>query len=299
MNRTTHRWSAAVVCALFALTACSGGSTPAPEADGEAGGDTTAAADDCTPLETRQPNAPNQQPAFEGQTRACGVVSDVSFDVAVVARGLEHPWAVEPLPGGDLLVTERPGRLRIVTAGGQVGEPITGLPEVDARGQGGLLDVALSPGFATDRTIFWSYSEPREGGNGTSVARGVLARDNRSVSQVQVIFRVLPTYDGTAHYGSRLAFGPDGKLFITTGERSDTPMRRYAQQLDSHLGSIVRINPDGSVPDDNPFVGQANARGEIWTLGQRNVQALAFDADGRLWSVDHGPQGGDELNLIE
>ncbi|MDQ2670326.1 MAG: PQQ-dependent sugar dehydrogenase [Gemmatimonadota bacterium] len=299
MNRTTHRWSAAVVCALFALTACSGRSTPAPEADGEAGGDTTAAADDCTPLETRPPNAPNQQPSFEGQTRACGVTSNVSFDVAVVARGLEHPWAVEPLPGGDLLVTERPGRLRIVTAGGQVGEPITGLPEVDARGQGGLLDVALSPSFATDRTIFWSYSEPREGGNGTSVARGVLAQDNRSVSQVQVIFRVLPTYDGTAHYGSRLAFGPDGKLFITTGERSDTPMRRYAQQLDSHLGSTVRINPDGSVPDDNPFVGQANARGEIWTLGQRNVQALAFDGDGRLWSVDHGPQGGDELNLIE
>src|SRR5690606_32861036 len=217
----------------------------------------------------------------------------------VLATGLEHPWAVEPLPDGDFLVTERPGRLRIVSASGETGTPIGGLPPVDARGQGGLLDVALSPSFASDRTIFWSYAEPRRGGNGTAVARGVLAQNGRSVGNVQVIFRVEPTYDGDKHFGSRLTFGPDGMLYVTTGERSDTPMRHHAQELDNHLGKIVRIAPDGSAPDDNPFVGQDSARPEIWTYGHRNVQAAAFDPDGRFWVVEHGPAGGDEVNLIE
>ena len=256
-------------------------------------------ASDCVPLETREPNAPDQEPAFEGQTRACEAVSNVAFDVDVVASGLVHPWAVEPLPGGDLLVTERPGRMRIVSATGTVGEPITGLPEVDARGQGGLLDVALSPAFASDSRVYWSYSEPRQGGNGTAVATGVLSADRRALRDVTVIFRVLPTYDGRLHFGSRLAFGPDGKLFITTGDRSDAPMRHHAQELDNHLGKILRINPDGTVPDDNPFVAEAGARPEIWTLGHRNVQASAFDSEGRLWIVEHGTRGGDELNLIE
>jgi len=254
---------------------------------------------DCPRVETRPPNAPDQQPAFPGQTRACAVDSDVAYDVVVLARGLEHPWAVEPLPDGDLLVTERPGRMRIVTAAGQVGEPIEGLPRVDARGQGGLLDVALSPNFEVDRTIFWSYAEPREGGNGTAVARGVLSPDRRRVDDVRVIFRAEPTYPGRNHFGSRLAFGPDGMLYITTGDRFDTPRRMHAQRLDNHLGKVLRIAPDGSVPQDNPFVGQANARPEIWSLGHRNVQAIAFDPQGRLWIVEHGPQGGDELNLIQ
>lgn len=253
----------------------------------------------CDPLETRVPNAPEQQPAFPEQTRACGVTSDASFEVTVLADDLVHPWAVEPLPGGDLLITERPGRMRIISSTGVRGEPIGGLPEVDARGQGGLLDVALSPSFSSDRTIFWSYTEPRDGGNGTAVASGVLAEDLGSVEQVRVLLRVMPTYQGTLHFGSRVTFGPDGMLYVTTGERSDAPMRRYAQQLDSHLGKILRIRPDGSVPDDNPFVGQDGALPEIWTLGHRNVQAAAFDADGRFWVVEHGTRGGDELNLIE
>ena len=256
------------------------------------------ASQECRPVETRAANAPHQQSAFAGQTRACAITSDVAFDVTVLARGLVHPWAVEPLPNGDLLVTERPGRMRVITAAGAVGESITGLPAVDARGQGGLLDVALSPFFASDRTIYWSYAEPRDGGNGTAVARGVLSADGRSVSQVNVIYRAQPTYEGTMHYGSRVVFGPDGKLYITMGERSDANMRQYAQRLDSHLGKVVRINPDGSAPSDNPFVGQAGAQREIWTLGHRNVQAAAFDPQGRLWTVDHGPRGGDELNLI-
>jgi glucose/arabinose dehydrogenase len=185
-----------------------------------------------------------------------------------------------------------------VSARGIVGQPLLGVPAVDARGQGGLLDVALSPAFDSDRTIYWSFSEPREGGNGTSVARGVLSTDRHSVEEVNVIFRALPVYDGTMHYGSRLAFGPDGMLYVTLGERGDRRMRPQAQQLDSHMGKILRINPDGSAPKDNPFVGQGDARPEIWSLGHRNVQAAAFDPQGRLWEIEHGANGGDELNLV-
>jgi glucose/arabinose dehydrogenase len=252
----------------------------------------------CKPVETREPNASGQRPTVAGQTRACAVKSNVAFDVTVVARGLEHPWAVEPLPGGDLLVTERPGRMRVVSAAGQVGQPIANLPKVAAKGQGGLLDVALSPSFDSDRTIYWSFSEPRTGGNATSVGRGVLSQDRRSLDQVKVILHAMPTYDGDKHFGSRLAFGPDGKLYVTLGERSDKPMRPQAQRLDSDMGKILRINPDGTVPQDNPFVGQANARPEIWTLGHRNVQAAAFDSAGQLWEVEHGTNGGDELNRV-
>jgi glucose/arabinose dehydrogenase len=253
----------------------------------------------CRPLETRRPNAPEQHPAFTGQTRACGVQSHVPFDVVVLARGLEHPWAVEPLPGGDLLVTERPGRIRIVSAAGKTGDPIAGVPAVDARGQGGLLDAALSPAFASDRTIYWSYSEPRQGGNATSVARGVLSADRGRIDEVAVIFRAMPTYDGTLHFGSRLAFGPDGMLYVTLGERSDSRMRPQAQQLDSHMGKTIRIRPDGSAPPDNPFAGKAGAKPEIWSLGHRNVQSSAFDAAGQFWIVEHGTRGGDELNRVE
>jgi glucose/arabinose dehydrogenase len=257
-----------------------------------------ATAADCQPPERREPNAPEQVPAFAGQTRACAVKSQVAFDVEIVAKGLAKPWAVEPLPGGDLLVTEKPGRLRVVKRGGEIEKPIAGLPAVDDRGQGGLLDVALSPAFETDQTIYWSYSEPRQGGNATSVARGVLSKDRSALSEVAVIFRAMPTYDGTKHYGSRLAFGPDGMLYITLGERSDTPMRQQAQQLNSHMGKVIRIKPDGSTPADNPFTGKSDARAQIWTLGHRNVQSSAFDPEGRLWIVEHGTKGGDELNLI-
>jgi glucose/arabinose dehydrogenase len=293
--------------ALLILAVASAACSPRPSdppiggssSTASAGGDADAPASQCTPLETRAPNATDQKPAFAGQTRACGVKSGVAFDVTVVTNAITKPWAVEPLPGGDLLVTEKGGRLRIVSSSGTVGEPITGVPEVDARGQGGLLDVALSPGFATDRTIFWSFTEPRQGGNGTSIARGVLSPDRRSLSDVRVIFRVLPTYNNNMHFGSRLAFGQDGMLYGTFGERSARETRPYAQRMDSHLGKIVRIRPDGTVPQDNPFVGQAGAQPEIWSVGHRNVQAAAFDANGQLWEIEHGTRGGDELNRVE
>jgi aldose sugar dehydrogenase len=268
-------------------------------------------------LETRTPNAPEQKPAFPEQTRACAVKSEAAFEVTVLAKGLNRPWAVEPLPNGDFLITEKSGQLRIVSAKGEIGEPIGGLlpvgqggvsatsgqgglPPITARGQGGLLDVALSPNFKKDRTIFWSFSEQREGGSGTSVARGVLSPDSRNLEKVEVIFRALPTYNNGLHFGSRLAFGPDGKLYLTLGDRFDKETTRpQAQQLGSHLGKIIRLNPDGSVPADNPFVKQSGALPEIWDVGHRNIQSAAFDERGRLWTVEHGAQGGDELNLIE
>ena len=297
---STRRAASLWIIGLAATSAACGGRSDAATQRAGAPGDSAGSdSTGCTPLETRRPNAPDQRPAFPGQTRACGVTSDAAFDVVVVAKGLEHPWAVEPLPGGDLLVTERPGRMRIVSAAGKLGKPIAGVPDVAAAGQGGLLDVALSPKFDSDRTIFWSYAEPRKGGNATSVARGVLSADRTRLEQVRVIFRAVPVYDGDKHFGSRLAFGTDGMLYITLGERSDAPMRPQAQRLDSDMGKILRIAPDGSVPKDNPFVGQSGARPEIWTLGHRNVQAAAFDPDGRLWEVEHGTNGGDELNLVE
>ena len=274
---------------------------PAAPGQADASGEAAAAQADgqCQPLESRPANGEGQRPAFAGQTRACGVQSNVAHEVQVVARGLAKPWAVEPLPDGSFLVTEKGGNLRIVSAAGQVGAPIAGVTPVDARGQGGLLDVALSPGFATDRTVFWSFTEPREGGNGTSVARGVLSADGARLEQVRVILRTRPTYANNMHYGSRLAFGPDGMLYVTMGERSDCETRPQAQQLDSHLGKTLRIAPDGSVPRDNPFVGQAGALPEIWSSGHRNIQAATFDPQGNFWSIEHGTRGGDELNRVE
>lgn len=284
------------VLAISALAACTGRGDQAGSERSERGdtvvGETAMAkgrTSPCPPLERRPPNAPDQRPSFPGQTRACGIYSNVEFDVVVLATGLEHPWAVEPLPDGSLLVTERPGRMRIVSATGEVGPPIEGVPVVHAERQGGLLDVALSPNFQSDRTIFWSYAEPRNGVNGTAVARGVLSPDGRRLSDVRVIFRAMPGYSNSAHYGSRLAFGPDGMLYITTGDRFDTSMRMHAQRLDNHLGKVLRIAPDGSVPRDNPFAGEEGAMPEIWTLGHRNVQSLAFDPRASSGSSNTAP----------
>ena len=282
--------------ALVSVTACAQTPGEARESQSADAGD-AAAIQECVPVESRSPNADRQQPAFEGQTRACSVTAGVEFELTVIATGLEHPWAVEPLPDGDFLVTERPGRMRIVSSGGRLSPPIAGIPGVYARSQGGLLDVALSPEFAADRTIFWSYAELRDGGNATSVARGVLSEDGSRVDDVRVILRSGPPASSGIHFGSRLAFGPDGMLYVTLGERGSG--RPQAQEMDSHLGKILRIAPDGSVPADNPFVGQNGTRPEIWTRGHRNVQASTFDPDGRLWTIEHGPRGGDELNLIE
>ncbi|MGH9309908.1 MAG: PQQ-dependent sugar dehydrogenase [Vicinamibacterales bacterium] len=251
-------------------------------------------------VEPRPPNAQGQKPALPGQTRAPESKSNVAFDVVTVAEGLVHPWGMAFLPGGRMLVTEKPGRMRIVGSDGTLSEPLGGLPPVDARGQGGLLDVALDPGFATNRLIYWSYAEPREGGvNNSAVARGRLVDEGAPrVENVQVIFHQVPSLDSTLHFGGRLVFGRDGSLFVTLGDRSITEGRMQAQRLDGLLGKIVRLNPDGSVPKDNPFAGEEGMRPEIWSIGHRNVQAATLHpSTGELWEVEHGTRGGDEINI--
>ena len=215
--------------------------------------------------------------------------------VETVARGLDHPWSVAFLPDGRMLVTERAGRLRIIGDGNATA--ISGIPEVRARGQGGLLDVALDPDFATNRLIYLSYAEPREGGlGGTAVARGTLDESATKLTDVKVIFRQDPGYSGNNHFGSRLVFAPDGTLFVTLGERFD--LRDKAQDLDNHLGKVVRINRDGSVPADNPFVDRSGAKSEIWTYGHRNPQSAAINPrTNTLWTIEHGARGGDEINI--
>jgi glucose/arabinose dehydrogenase len=216
--------------------------------------------------------------------------------IQTIAEGLSHPWGVAILPDGHMLVTERPGRLRLIAPDGRVSEPLGGVPQVFAQSQGGLLDVVLEPEFATSRMVYLSYAEPGDGGAGTAVARGRLNAAQTALENVQVIFRQKPKVSGGGHFGSRIAFARDGALFVTTGERF-----RFepAQDLGSHLGKIIRINRDGSVPRDNPFVGGAGALPEIWAWGIRNSQGAALHPEtGVLWEVEHGPRGGDELNII-
>ena len=210
------------------------------------------------------------------------------------ASGLVNPWALAFLPDGRLLVTERPGRLRIVARDGALSEPLEGVPTVFARGQGGLLDVALDPRFAENRLIYLSYAEPGdEGTAGTAVARGRLGE--RGLENVQVIYRQRPKMRGGGHYGSRIVFGRDGKIFITQGDRQS--WRDSAQSLSAGLGKIVRVNADGTIPRDNPFVNRTGALPEIWSYGHRNLQgAVLHPETGQLWTVEHGARGGDELN---
>jgi glucose/arabinose dehydrogenase len=213
--------------------------------------------------------------------------------LVTVATGLEHPWGMAFLPGGRLLVTERPGRLRIVGNDGRLSAPLAGVPAVDAVGQGGLLDVALDPEFGANQLVYLSYAEPRDGGNGTSVARGRLTE--RGLEGLQVIFRQQPAVDSRHHFGSRLVFDRGGRLFVTMGDRNSE--RARAQQLDTHIGKVVRIERDGTVPADNPFIGRDGTKPEIWSYGHRNVQGDALHPQtGELWTNEHGPKGGDELN---
>jgi glucose/arabinose dehydrogenase len=251
-------------------------------------------------VDPRPPNGAGQKPAFAGQTRAPDVKSNVAVQVVTVAEGLQNPWGLTFLPDGRLLVTERPGRLRVVGADGQLSDPVAGLPAVDARGQGGLLDIALDPAFEKNRLIYWSFAEPREGGqNNTAVARGTFVDATPPrVDNVQVIYHQTPSLNSAAHFGSRLVFRRDGTLFVTQGDRSIPEGRMQAQRMDGLLGKIVRINPDGSIPKDNPFVGKEGVRPEIWSIGHRNVQAATLHpTTGELWEVEHGTRGGDEINI--
>ncbi|VVP96537.1 PQQ-dependent sugar dehydrogenase [Pseudomonas fluorescens] len=223
-----------------------------------------------------------------------------TLEVTPIVEGLEHPWALAFLPDRQgMLVTERPGNLRVVSADGKLSAPLDGVPTVWAKGQGGLLDVVLSPDFKQDRTVYLSYAEGGGKGDkaGTAVGRGQLSQDLKSIRNFKVIFRQEPKLSVGNHFGSRLVFDRDGYLFITLGENNDRPT---AQDLDKLQGKVVRIYPDGKVPDDNPFVGQTGVRPEIWSYGQRNPQGAALNPwTGVLWENEHGPRGGDEINVIE
>lgn len=247
----------------------------------------------CKPASTAEAKdtavaAPSQKPAQALASQA-GVM-----EVTEVARGLEHPWAMTFLPDGSLLVTERAGRLRKVGTDGSISAPLAGVPTVFAEGQGGLLDVALSPNFANNQRVYLSYAEPGESGSaGTAVAYGTLGA--AGLENLKVIYQQQPKLVGPNHFGSRLAFDGQGHLFISQGERNDRPT---SQKLDMLQGKLVRLDLEGNVPKGNPFVGQAGARPEIWSYGHRNMQGMAIDPrTGKLWQSEHGPRGGDEINL--
>ncbi len=262
------------ICTAVALLFCAAGTAQAQD------------------FNARAPNALDQRPAFEGQTRAPVLDASVRLNAQVVADGLVHPWGMAQLPDGSWLVTERPGRLRRIFADGTASEPITGLPAVDARGQGGLLDVVVRDDFAQTRRVWWSYAEPRAGGNATAVATGVLSRDSSSLTGVRVIFQQNPARNSTAHFGSRLVFDRDGMLFVTTGDRYQA--RALAQDVGTHIGKVLRIDPEGGAAKGNPAI--EGGLPEIWSWGHRNLQSAALAPDGKLWTVEHGARGGDELN---
>lgn len=233
------------------------------------------------------------KPAF---ARDAGIQTGEAVRVVEVAGGLQMPWALAFLPDGRMLVSERSGRLRVVSTDGELSDPVAGVPRVHASGQGGLLDVVLSPDFAEDQRIFFSYAEPTEQGVRTAVASARLDADALRLEDVRELFAQQDDPGGSHHFGSRLAFAADGSLFVTLGDRNTR--RELSQSLQSHLGKIVRIMPDASVPSDNPFVGQADALPEIWSYGHRNVQGAAIHPhSGVLWTHEHGPRGGDEVNI--
>lgn len=277
---------------LWVVSACSN-----PEAAVANGKDDSSAIG--KPVETGKPNT-DYKPAFAGQTRVPGVRTSTPWEAVVLTRDLDRPWGVAVLPDGRLLITEKKGSMRIVTTAGKLSEKITGIPRVDDEGQGGLLDVALDPDFASNRMVYWSFSEPVGDGNLTSVAKGRLADDERRIENARVIYRAEPAYDGDKHYGSRLVFGRDGHLFVSTGERSDLETRPQAQQLNSALGKVIRITTEGQPAPGNPWLNQSGVRPELYSYGHRNEQGLALHpGTGELWETEMGPRGGDELNKIE
>jgi glucose/arabinose dehydrogenase len=246
-----------------------------------------------------QPNT-DYKPAFEGQTKIKKVVTATPYKVEKIAENLGKPWAVIPMPDGRLMITEKSGFITIHSAEGALLKKVTGLPSVDDRGQGGLLDVALDPAFADNRTIYWSFSEKVGSGNVTAVAKGQLSPDETTIQNPVVIFRATPELNSNNHFGSRLMFDKDGYLFVTAGERSNIEGRVQAQLLSSGLGKIYRITKEGKAAPGNPFANQAGAMPEIYSYGHRNPQSLDIDpVTGELWEAEFGPRGGDELNLIK
>jgi glucose/arabinose dehydrogenase len=251
------------------------------------------------PVET-QPANTNYAPAFEGQTRIGGVKTITPYEVKIIAEGLSKPWGVTSLPDGRLAITEKGGTMRIATAEGSVSNPIIGFPAVDDRGQGGLLDVAPAPDFESSRMLYFTFAEKKPQGSLTAVGKGKLSTDETKIENFQVIFRAVPYFDNSMHFGSRIVFDKNGNIFVSTGERSDLATRPKAQLLDNGYGKVIHITPEGKPVPDNPFIGVTGAMPEIYSYGHRNAQGLAIHPEtNELWLSEMGPRGGDELNLIE
>lgn len=279
-----------ILIAVSSLTACGQNTTS---------NQTVPASGTSASVETKAPNS-DYKPAFTGQTRIGSVKTTTPYEHKVLTEALKSPWGITSLPDGRLLITEREGTMRLVTQSGQVSDPITGLPAVNAGGQGGLLGVRVDPEFATNRMVYWVFSESRSDGNLTAVAKGKLSADEKKIENPTVIYRATPAYKGTLHYGGRILVGQDGNLVISTGERSDLVTRPQAQSLNSGLGKVIRITKDGQPASGNPFTGNANARPELYSYGHRNVQGLAVHpVTGDIWEGEFGPRGGDEINRIQ
>ena len=288
-----------VICIALFSTACG---SNMPNGSSTSNSSNTSAQTDSTyePVETKEPNTKTNKPAFEGQTRIAGVKTSTAYEGKMLTDALKKPWGIATLPDGRFIITEKAGTMRIATSTGTVTEPITGLPAVNASGQGGLLGVTIDPAFSENRMLYWVFSENTPEGNLTSAAKGKLSADEKRVENATVIYRAMPAYNGNLHYGGRILFDKSGNLFVSTGERSDKVTRPQAQELNSALGKIVHITKDGKPAEGNPFLNNANAKTEIYSYGHRNVQGLAFHPEtGDLWEAEFGPRGGDEINLIQ
>jgi len=277
----------------FVFWAC-GTNAPSNNSNGAAAHDSVLA-----PVESGTPNT-NYKPAFAGQTRAPGVKTTTAYGATIITNKLNEPWGIGFLPDGRFIVTEKGGKIRIVTPAGEVGAPLSGVPQVAVGGQGGMLGITLDPQFATNRMVYWVFSEATPEGNVTAVAKGKLSDDARSMENARVIYRAAPAFRGNLHFGGRVLFDGTGNLVVSTGDRFDRATRPLAQDLNAALGKVVRITPEGQPAPGNPFIGRSGARAEVYSYGHRNVQSLAFHPEtGELWEAEFGPRGGDELNLIQ
>lgn len=256
------------------------------------------AADTTAPVEQKAPNS-QYKPAFPGQTRIGAVKTQTPYEGKVLTSDLKSPWGIACLPDGRFLITEKKGDMRIVTASGAVSDAITGIPPVNSDGQGGLLGLIVDPKFTQNRMVYWAFSLKTPEGNCTATAKGKLSADEKRIEGATIIYRALPAYNGTLHYGGRIVMDKSGYLFISTGERSDLQTRPQAQQLNSALGKVLHITTDGKPAPGNPFANDASAKPEIYSYGHRNVQGLTIDPSGQLWEHEFGPRGGDELNRIQ
>ena len=288
-----------VICIALFSTACGSnmrnGNSTASSSNASVQKDST-----YEPVETKEPNTKTNKPAFEVQTRIAGVKTSTPYESKMLTDALKKPWGIASLPDGRFIITEKEGTMRIATSTGSVTEPITGLPAVNASGQGGLLGVTVDPAFSENRMLYWVFSEKTTEGNLTAAAKGKLSTDEKRIENATVIYRAMPAYNSNLHYGGRILFDKSGNLFVSTGERSDKVTRPQAQELNSALGKIVHITKDGKPAEGNPFLNNANAKPEIYSYGHRNVQGLAFHPEtGDLWEAEFGPRGGDEINRIQ